>query len=207
MTLWNTLPTEEQVLAERPGLADDADLAVAPDRDERADLAAYRRTRRRARTRRLGTGALGPAILAVLWQLTAMLINDPVFLPSVSATAARPGPRAGGHDRRQPSRACTFRPRPHYPADTANHPGPSRPAPASGGEGHSFRAPRQSHAVAHDFCDDSSGRVPFLAGIGRPCLGCAGPVVPGGLGVLVVCCPARRVRDYPGQTRDFLMLS
>ncbi len=43
-----------------------------------------------------------------------------------------------------------------------------------------------------------AGRVPFLATIARPRLGCAGPVVPGGLAVLVVCCPARRVRDYPG---------
>ncbi len=43
-----------------------------------------------------------------------------------------------------------------------------------------------------------SGRVPFLARIARPRLGCAGPVVPAGLGVLVVCCPAWRVRDYPG---------
>src|SRR5205807_3522536 len=55
---------------------------------ERADLAAYRRARRRARTRRLGTGALGLTVLALLWQLIAMLINDPVFLPSVSQTVA-----------------------------------------------------------------------------------------------------------------------
>ena len=42
------------------------------------------------------------------------------------------------------------------------------------------------------------GRVPFLARIARPRLGCLGPVVPAGLGVIVVRCPARRVRDYPG---------
>ncbi len=38
----------------------------------------------------------------------------------------------------------------------------------------------------------------FSLGSRVPRLGCVGPVVPGGLGVLVVCCPARRVRDYPG---------
>ena len=89
MSLWSTLPPGEQVVTEPAG---DVDLALArglaPDQDERADLAAYRRARRRARTRRLGTGALGLVILAALWQLIATLINDPVFLPSVSRTAA-----------------------------------------------------------------------------------------------------------------------
>jgi ABC-type nitrate/sulfonate/bicarbonate transport system permease component len=85
MSLWSTLPPDEQILTEPEG--DDA-LALARDQDERADLAAYRRTRRRARTSRLGTGALGLAILVVLWQIVAMLIRDPVFLPSVSQTVA-----------------------------------------------------------------------------------------------------------------------
>jgi ABC-type nitrate/sulfonate/bicarbonate transport system permease component len=85
MSLWSTIPPDEQVLAEP---VDDEALALAEDQDERADLAAYRRSRRRARTRRLGTGALGLAVLIVLWQLVAMLISDPVFLPSVSQTAA-----------------------------------------------------------------------------------------------------------------------
>jgi ABC-type nitrate/sulfonate/bicarbonate transport system permease component len=88
MSLWNALSTKEQVLPERLGLLDDAELEAAADQDERADLAAYRRARRRARTRRLGTGAIGLVILALLWQLIAVLINDPVFLPSVSATAS-----------------------------------------------------------------------------------------------------------------------
>jgi NitT/TauT family transport system permease protein/taurine transport system permease protein len=83
MSLWSTLPPDE-ILAEP---ADDADLALT-EQDERADLAAYRRARRRARTRRLGTGALGLAALVVLWQVLAMIISDPVFLPSVSQTAA-----------------------------------------------------------------------------------------------------------------------
>jgi ABC-type nitrate/sulfonate/bicarbonate transport system permease component len=88
MSLWNTLSSEGQVLTERPGSAGAADLRLAADQDERADLAGYRRGRRRARTRRLGIGALGLAVLAMIWQLASMLINDPVFLPSVSQTAA-----------------------------------------------------------------------------------------------------------------------
>jgi taurine transport system permease protein len=85
MSLWNTLPAEEQVLAE-PG--EPADPISAEDEDERADLHAYRQARRRARARRLGTGALGLAALVVLWQVLAVIINDPVFLPSVSQTVA-----------------------------------------------------------------------------------------------------------------------
>jgi ABC-type nitrate/sulfonate/bicarbonate transport system permease component len=85
MSLWSTLPPDEQVLTEPVG---DEALAFAEEQDERADLAAYRRARRRARTRRLGTGALGLAVLVVLWQVVAVLISDPVFLPSVSQTVA-----------------------------------------------------------------------------------------------------------------------
>jgi ABC-type nitrate/sulfonate/bicarbonate transport system permease component len=58
------------------------------DEGERASLAAYRRARRRARTRRLGTGALGLAALAAIWQVVAVIINDPVFLPSVVNTVS-----------------------------------------------------------------------------------------------------------------------
>jgi ferric-dicitrate binding protein FerR (iron transport regulator) len=89
MSLWNALSTKEQDLPERLGLLDDAELEAAADQDERADLAAYRRARRRARTRRLGTGAIGLVILALLWQLIAVLINDPVFLPSAAPTRRR----------------------------------------------------------------------------------------------------------------------
>jgi NitT/TauT family transport system permease protein/taurine transport system permease protein len=84
MSLWSTLPPDE-VLTEP---VDDVDLALADDQQERADLAAYRSARRRARTRRLGTGAVGLAALVVLWQILATIISDPVFLPSVSQTAA-----------------------------------------------------------------------------------------------------------------------
>ena len=85
MSVWSTLPPDEQVLTD-PG--EPADPIPAQDHDERAGLHAYRQARRRARTRRLGTGALGLAVLVALWQVIAMLISDPVFLPSVSQTAA-----------------------------------------------------------------------------------------------------------------------
>jgi hypothetical protein len=52
----------------------------------RDDLAAYRRARRRARTRRLATGAAGLIGLAVVWQVAATIIRDPVFLPSATQT-------------------------------------------------------------------------------------------------------------------------
>jgi len=58
-----------------PGLDEQAD---------RDDLAAYRRARRRARARRLGTGAVGLIGLGVVWQVAAIFLRDPVFLPSVS---------------------------------------------------------------------------------------------------------------------------
>src|SRR5690348_10585721 len=85
MSVWSTLPPDEQVLTE-PG--EPVDPISAEDHDERAGLHAYRQARRRARSRRLGTGALGLAVLVALWQVIAMLISDPVFLPSVSQTAA-----------------------------------------------------------------------------------------------------------------------
>jgi ABC-type nitrate/sulfonate/bicarbonate transport system permease component len=89
MSLWSTLPADDQIRTLLPGLADPAsDAALAIDDGEKSDLDAYRRTRRRARIRRLATGAAGLAALAVLWQLAAMLISDPVFLPSVSQTAS-----------------------------------------------------------------------------------------------------------------------
>ena len=52
-----------------------------------ADLADYRRAKRRARTRRSATGAAGLIVLAAVWQVAAMIIHDPVFLPSVTQTA------------------------------------------------------------------------------------------------------------------------
>jgi NitT/TauT family transport system permease protein/taurine transport system permease protein len=73
------------------------------ERDGLADLAAYRRAVRRARTRRLVTGAAGLAVLVLAWQVAAMVISDQVFLPSVTDTARtfvhyldRPYPAAQG---------------------------------------------------------------------------------------------------------------
>jgi NitT/TauT family transport system permease protein/taurine transport system permease protein len=67
------------------------------------DLAAYRRAVRRARTRRLLTGAAGLAVLVLAWQIAAMIISDQVFLPSVTETVrtfahylGRPYPAAQG---------------------------------------------------------------------------------------------------------------
>jgi ABC-type nitrate/sulfonate/bicarbonate transport system permease component len=57
--------------------------------DERADLVAHRRARRRARARRVTTGAAGLVALLLLWQAAAMILNDQVALPSVSQTAAQ----------------------------------------------------------------------------------------------------------------------
>jgi ABC-type nitrate/sulfonate/bicarbonate transport system permease component len=85
MSLWSTLPPDDQLLADPD---QPADLTSALDDNERADLHAYRQARHRARARRLGTGALGLAALVALWQILAMIISDPVFLPSVSQTAA-----------------------------------------------------------------------------------------------------------------------
>ncbi len=56
------------------------------DMDERADLAAHRRAKRRARTRRFATGAAGLVVLAAVWQLAATILGDAVFLPSVTQT-------------------------------------------------------------------------------------------------------------------------
>jgi NitT/TauT family transport system permease protein/taurine transport system permease protein len=56
-------------------------------RDESVDLAADRQARRRSSRRRLLTGAGGVAGLLLGWQVAALLLNDPVILPSVTRTA------------------------------------------------------------------------------------------------------------------------
>jgi ABC-type nitrate/sulfonate/bicarbonate transport system permease component len=57
--------------------------------DERDDLLAHRRARRRARTRRAATGLAGIVALVLLWQAAAMILGDQVALPSVTQTAAQ----------------------------------------------------------------------------------------------------------------------
>jgi ABC-type nitrate/sulfonate/bicarbonate transport system permease component len=91
MSVWSTLPPlGDGVLVEDPVLPPDEDGSAITEREEREDrddLAAYRRAGRRARTRRLAIGAAGLVGFAVVWQIAAMIIRDPVFLPSVTQTA------------------------------------------------------------------------------------------------------------------------
>jgi ABC-type nitrate/sulfonate/bicarbonate transport system permease component len=54
--------------------------------DDRAELIAHRRARRRARSRRLATGTAGIVVLLLLWQAAAMILSDQVALPSVAQT-------------------------------------------------------------------------------------------------------------------------
>jgi ABC-type nitrate/sulfonate/bicarbonate transport system permease component len=66
-----------------------AEVADREELDDRAELLAHRRARRRARARRLATGAAGITALLILWQLAAMILGDQVALPSVTQTAAQ----------------------------------------------------------------------------------------------------------------------
>ena len=88
------------------------DRLYADGISELDDLADYRRSRHRARTRRLATGASGLLALAIIWQVAAMLANS-VFLPSVTQTIQtlrslhrpplpQPGLTALARRRRQP---------------------------------------------------------------------------------------------------------
>src|SRR5580704_2880231 len=81
---------DERTLVDEAFLSIDGepDGAELDERAGRDDLAAYRRGRRRARTRRLATGAAGLVGLGVAWQIAASILRDPVFLPSVTQTVA-----------------------------------------------------------------------------------------------------------------------
>jgi len=89
MSVWGSLPPpgnrlladDEETVAALLGPEDQDGLDERADRD---DLAAYRQARRRARARRLATGGAGLIGLALVWQIIATLIRDPVFLPSVT---------------------------------------------------------------------------------------------------------------------------
>ncbi len=59
------------------------------DLAERAELLAHRWAVRRARARRMVTGAAGLAGLLVAWQVAAVILGDQVALPSVSQTVAQ----------------------------------------------------------------------------------------------------------------------
>ena len=88
MSAWRSLPPlgTDTLIDEPPARLDPADRGALDEQDDRADLAAYRQARWRARTRRLVTGAAGLIGLAVVWQIAAMLIGDAVFLPTVTQT-------------------------------------------------------------------------------------------------------------------------
>jgi NitT/TauT family transport system permease protein/taurine transport system permease protein len=87
MTMWRTLPPADEQPLTAPATGVTAGAVPAPD-DGLDGLVSYRRAKRRARTRRLLTGAAGLAALAVMWQVAAMLVGDRVFLPSVVQTAS-----------------------------------------------------------------------------------------------------------------------
>ena len=88
MSAWRSLPPlgTDTLIDDPPAGLDPGDRGALDEQDDRADLAAYRQARRRARTRRVATGAAGLIGLAVVWQIAATLIGDPVFLPSVTQT-------------------------------------------------------------------------------------------------------------------------
>jgi ABC-type nitrate/sulfonate/bicarbonate transport system permease component len=85
MTSWQTVAPEATGPAATTAVLD-------RDADERFHLAQHRATLRRARLRRIGLGTVGLVLVLGLWQLIAVLLNDPVALPTVDATA-----RAFGH--------------------------------------------------------------------------------------------------------------
>ncbi len=88
MSAWRSLPPlgTDTLIDDPPARLDPADRDALDEQDDRADLAAYRQAWRRARTRRLATGAVGLIGLLVVWQIAATLIGDAVFLPSVTQT-------------------------------------------------------------------------------------------------------------------------
>jgi len=101
MSIWSSPPVGATAVLEGSTAS-----GLAPQNDdelgERADLLAYRRARRRARTRRMVTGLAGLAILLALWQVTAAVLGDAIFLPSVTQTVhdfiyylSRPYPAQG----------------------------------------------------------------------------------------------------------------
>ena len=88
MSAWRSLPPlgTDTLIDDPPARLDPGDRGALDEQDDRADLAAYRQARRRARTRRVATGAAGLIGLLVVWQIAATLIGDAVFLPSVTQT-------------------------------------------------------------------------------------------------------------------------
>jgi ABC-type nitrate/sulfonate/bicarbonate transport system permease component len=82
MSGWYSFNTAVATMDRPPG----QDAGNHDELDDRAELIAHRRARRRARSRRVATGAAGIAALLLLWQAAAMILNDQVALPSVAQT-------------------------------------------------------------------------------------------------------------------------
>ena len=88
MSGWHYAPLSATGVIEAPGQG----TPGADGRDElaeRAELLAHRQAGRRARIRRVATGAAGLVALLALWQVGAAILGDQVALPSVSQTAAQ----------------------------------------------------------------------------------------------------------------------
>ena len=88
MSGWHYAPLSATGVIEAPG-QDSRETGHGDELAERADLLAHRQARRRARIRRVATGAAGLVALLVLWQVGAAILGDQVALPSVSQTVAQ----------------------------------------------------------------------------------------------------------------------
>jgi ABC-type nitrate/sulfonate/bicarbonate transport system permease component len=88
MSGWHYAPLSATGVIDAPG-QDSRETGHGDDLAERADLLAHRQAGRRARIRRVATGAAGLAALLVLWQVGAVILGDQVALPSVSQTVAQ----------------------------------------------------------------------------------------------------------------------
>jgi NitT/TauT family transport system permease protein/taurine transport system permease protein len=84
MSGWYSFNAAVVATVDRPPPGQDA--GNQDELDDRAELIAHRRARRRARSRRLATGTAGIVVLLLLWQAAAMILNDQVALPSVAQT-------------------------------------------------------------------------------------------------------------------------
>ena len=88
MSGWHYAPLSATGVIEAPG-QDSRETGHGDDLAERADLLAHRQAGRRARIRRVATGAAGLGALLVLWQVGAAILGDQVALPSVGQTVAQ----------------------------------------------------------------------------------------------------------------------
>jgi ABC-type nitrate/sulfonate/bicarbonate transport system permease component len=88
MAGWRYTPRSATAVIEPPD-QDPPEPGHDDETAERADLLAHRQAGRRARTRRLATGAAGLAGLLALWQVAAAILGDQVALPSVTQTLAQ----------------------------------------------------------------------------------------------------------------------